>query len=231
MDATIARWRPDAGTDPLVPDAWRTGQALAELSHDLRTPLNAILGFAQLLADQAVPVEELATVARDIVASGELLLRQVIDVLLLASLEAGHVPLVGDPTDLGTAARRALERMGPALAAAGQAIDWLAAGDLPLARADGAWLDTALDRLLEDLQRAAPRGATLVARARVAAGHVGVGFRIRGAQPRDSIGEFRLGLICAHRAVALMGGSVTRTPPEDGPGWNVWLPIAASTGE
>ncbi len=69
---------------------------LARMSHELRTPLNAVLGFAQLIEHDAahpLPALQLERVAR-IRSAGEHLLALIGDVLDLAAIEAGTLPLV-----------------------------------------------------------------------------------------------------------------------------------------
>jgi len=74
---------------------------LARMSHELRTPLNAILGYSQLLLMRP---EELAPRAKTgleaIHTSGEHLLALIVDILDLASIEAGRLELHLEPLDL-----------------------------------------------------------------------------------------------------------------------------------
>ena len=79
--------------------AQRASQAksdlLARASHELRTPLNAVLGFAQLIEHdglRAPPALQLERVAH-IRTAGEHLLALVDDVLDLAAIEAGSLPV------------------------------------------------------------------------------------------------------------------------------------------
>jgi PAS domain S-box-containing protein len=68
---------------------------LARASHELRTPLNAVLGFAQLVEHdglQAPPSLQLERVSH-IRTAGEHLLALVDDVLDLAAIEAGSLPV------------------------------------------------------------------------------------------------------------------------------------------
>ncbi|MEO7851715.1 MAG: PAS domain-containing protein [Rubrivivax sp.] len=78
---------------------------LSRMSHELRTPLNAVLGFAQLaLHDHKAPLNSAQQhrVMR-IHTAGAHLLALIDDVLDLASIEAGSLPLTPEPTSLRAA--------------------------------------------------------------------------------------------------------------------------------
>jgi signal transduction histidine kinase len=66
---------------------------LANMSHELRTPLNAVLGFAELIADNIVPMgsPQYREFLGHILASGRHLLRLINDVLDLTKVEAGRM--------------------------------------------------------------------------------------------------------------------------------------------
>ncbi len=65
---------------------------LSRMSHELRTPLNSILGFAQLLQMQGLNQDEAQSVGQ-IVKAGQHLLSLINEVLDIARVEAGRVPL------------------------------------------------------------------------------------------------------------------------------------------
>jgi signal transduction histidine kinase len=66
---------------------------LANMSHELRTPLNAVLGFAELIADNMVPMgsPQYREFLGHILSSGRHLLRLINDVLDLTKVEAGRM--------------------------------------------------------------------------------------------------------------------------------------------
>jgi protein-histidine pros-kinase len=72
------------------------------MSHELRTPLNAILGFAQLLANEALPATALQKRAfvQNIVTSGRHLLTLINEILDLAKIESGSLSLSIEPVRL-----------------------------------------------------------------------------------------------------------------------------------
>jgi len=75
---------------------------LSNMSHELRTPLNGILGFAQILAAEKLPAsaQDKQRFARNIVQAGQHLLKLVNEILDLARIEAGKVPLAMENVDL-----------------------------------------------------------------------------------------------------------------------------------
>jgi len=85
---------------------------LANMSHELRTPLNAIIGFADLIAQDGVAddrpnrlrLQEMPAQHRDwsllIRQSGEHLLGQINDILDLARIAGGNLPLEEEVFDL-----------------------------------------------------------------------------------------------------------------------------------
>lgn len=75
---------------------------LANMSHELRTPLNAIIGFSELLLDGRVDPASAAhkEFLGHIFTSGQHLLGLVDDLLDVAQVEAGRMPLRPEPADL-----------------------------------------------------------------------------------------------------------------------------------
>ncbi len=64
---------------------------LASMSHEIRTPLNAVIGFAELLKDGTLPLEEQKDYLKAISSAGKTLLALINDVLDLSKLEAGQM--------------------------------------------------------------------------------------------------------------------------------------------
>ena len=89
---------------------------LATMSHEIRTPINAIVGYAELIGlGLAGPVSEQQ---RDFLArvrlSGRHLIGLVTEVLDLAKVEAGQLPVARKPALTGTAVATALALTLPA---------------------------------------------------------------------------------------------------------------------
>lgn len=97
---------------------------LATMSHEIRTPINAIVGYAELIElGLAGPVSEQQ---RDFLArvrlSGTHLVGLVTDVLDLAKVEAGQLPVAREPAMTGNAVATALALMLPAAETKGVAL-------------------------------------------------------------------------------------------------------------
>ncbi|UZE21309.1 PAS domain S-box protein [Pseudomonas sp. B21-056] len=90
---------------------------LSRMSHELRTPLNAILGFAQLL-DMDSTAGQRPHVSH-ILRAGQHLLALINEVLDIARIEAGRLPLNIEPIALATVLHEALTLVSPMAADAG----------------------------------------------------------------------------------------------------------------
>jgi PAS domain S-box-containing protein len=96
LGQVFERKRADAELRKAKQAAEKANQAksefLSRMSHELRTPLNAILGFAQLI-DMGTPTPRQRQQVEQILKGGRLLLSMINEVLDLARIEAGQVPL------------------------------------------------------------------------------------------------------------------------------------------
>jgi PAS domain S-box-containing protein len=74
---------------------------LSSMSHELRSPLNAILGFAQLMeSDTPLPTPAQKESIAQILQAGWHLLKLIDEILDLAKVESGQVPLSPEPVSL-----------------------------------------------------------------------------------------------------------------------------------
>ena len=73
---------------------------LANMSHEIRTPLGAILGFADLLRDPSLSLEERYSYTDIITRNGRLLTQLVDDILDLSKIEAGRLLIETVPISL-----------------------------------------------------------------------------------------------------------------------------------
>jgi PAS domain S-box-containing protein len=87
-------------------------QYLSRMSHELRTPLNAILGFAQLLDLDHLNDEQRDSV-RQILSGARHLLGLINEVLDIAAIEAGKLPLSLEPVDVNEVVGEAADLVRP----------------------------------------------------------------------------------------------------------------------
>lgn len=96
-------------------------EILAVVSHDLKNPLGAIQLNAQM-AQRLSPTERVERLERHlerIVSSAERAIRLIHDLLDLAQIESGHLPILPETTDLAELVRRETEYLDPVAALKG----------------------------------------------------------------------------------------------------------------
>ncbi len=87
---------------------------LSSMSHELRSPLNAILGFAQLMeSDSPPPTASQAESVAQILQAGWHLLRLIDEILDLAKVESGQVPLSPEPVSMAEVMRECQGMLEP----------------------------------------------------------------------------------------------------------------------
>jgi len=86
---------------------------LSRMSHELRTPMNSILGFAQILQmGGGLPTRAVECVEH-ILKAGRHLLRLIDEVLDIARIESGRLPLSVEPVLVSEAVSQTLEMVRP----------------------------------------------------------------------------------------------------------------------
>jgi PAS domain S-box-containing protein len=101
---------------------------LTSLSHELRTPLQAVAGFAELLGTLDLPSERRAAALAHIQGATAHITSLVDDVLDIAKIEAGALPVHITDVDLSTVISDALDLLGPLAAERGVAMGRPSAG-------------------------------------------------------------------------------------------------------
>ncbi|HEY9722623.1 MAG TPA: HAMP domain-containing sensor histidine kinase, partial [Oscillatoriaceae cyanobacterium] len=135
---------------------------LDTVSHELRTPLTAILGFQELLQDGCAGAltGDQENYVCQIGGSARHLLRLINDLIDLAALQAGRLPLLSGPIDLGTLAHSALEAARPEALARGIGLA-LSGAPNTKASGDGGRVSQVLQHLLDNALKFTPRGGNV----------------------------------------------------------------------
>jgi two-component system OmpR family sensor kinase len=138
---------------------------VADASHELRTPLAVLRGELELAGRPGRSREELAAAIRSAAADADRLARITSDLLMLARSDDDQLSLRLERAEIGPLLARSAEAAGPRLARAGLACRIDAASGLA-ARVDPDWIREAVDNLLGNALRFAPRGSVIVLAAR-----------------------------------------------------------------
>jgi len=127
-------------------------QFLATMSHELRTPLNAIIGYSEMMREDAELDGRGGDIADHdrILIAARRLLHLINEILDLSKIEAGHMQLEVQPTDVARLAREAVEAVRPQAERNGDRLVLDCPEGLPLVRADGFKLGQCLLNLLSN---------------------------------------------------------------------------------
>jgi two-component system OmpR family sensor kinase len=132
-------------------------QFLLSVSHELKTPLTAIRGYAEALAEEALPLDEAAETIRLEAARLE---RLVHDLLDLARMNKSEFGVRREPVDLAVAAREAVRRYEAQARNYGVALEAAVDGAAP-AVGDGDRVLQVISNLVENALRVTPAGGSV----------------------------------------------------------------------
>jgi len=140
----------------------RQREFLLAVSHELRTPLTAVSGYAEALAEGALPVEQVPAAAGVIRDEAGRLQHRVEDLLALARLEADDFRIELGPVDLVALVQAAALACAPRAVRAHIPVSvQCPVASLPVVT-DGERLRQAVDALVDNALRVLPEGAALV---------------------------------------------------------------------
>ena len=224
---------------------------LSRMSHELRTPMHAILGFGRLLErDPALSLPAASRgQLREIVQAGERLLGLIDELLDLARIEAGQLPLALRPVALRPLLEECLRSLEPLARERGVRLP--APAELPEARyvrADRERLRQVLLNLLSASVGLNPRGGRLSIGIEPVEGALRIAITDtatalqpaereqlfhafeRLGQPHGAGEDAGIGLALSRRLVGLMQGRVGLDTGPDG-GNRYWLELLAAGAE
>jgi signal transduction histidine kinase len=207
-----------------VRDAQQSQRDLvANVSHELKTPLTSIEGFSQAMLEGVIEApEDMRHAAQVIHGEAERMQHLVQELLALAQLRAGTVPLRQAPVDLAALMRTVAERFGPQAEKAGLRLV-TNLPELPAVTGDGERLAEVLANLVDNAIKYSPAGGEVVLSGQVVEGNVELRVADNGtgipAQEKERIFErfYRadashpgsgLGLTISREIVLAHGGSL-----------------------
>lgn len=215
-------------------DAFRRERAFtADAAHELRTPLAGIRATLEVALSRVRKPEEYQIAVRESVAIIDHMQTIVGNLLMLARLEGGQVPLRPEPVPL----RQEIERLWRPLAGQAEACGIRFAADVPAglaATADRELMALAVSNLLANAAEYANNGGRIEVAGHGAGGKAelvfsNTGCRLSAEQARHVFERFwrgdtaraagvhcGLGLALVERAVAVLGGEVSVTVTPDG---------------
>jgi PAS domain S-box-containing protein len=225
---------------------------LASMSHELRTPINALIGYAALLLDGVLG--EITPTQRDALtrarAAAEHLLALINDILDLAKIEAGKMPLHIQEVALSAVTGEVAQQMEPLVHKKGLRFNTEVSTECPVILSDRTKVKQILLNLVSNAVKFTNEGSVLVAVECAAEGGVrirvadtGIGIRredleaiwedfrqVDQSRTREH-GGTGLGLSITHKLLDRLGGRAT-VESEYGKGttFTIWLPARIATG-
>jgi len=220
---------------------------LSSMSHELRSPLNAILGFAQLMESDSPPqTQSQKESTAQILRAGWHLLTLINEILDLAKVESGQVPLSTEPVSLTDVLLECHGMIEPQAQLQGIALAFPGRGIQNFVRADRTRLKQVLINLLSNAVKYNSKpgrvevdcSANVPGRMRVSIRDTGAGlhpdqldqlfqaFNRLGQEAGGQEGT-GIGLVVAKRLVELMGGTIG-VESTVGTGSTFWFELASA---
>jgi signal transduction histidine kinase/ActR/RegA family two-component response regulator len=225
-------------------------QFVSRMSHELRTPLNAVLGFAQLLEHDDLDPSQRESVSH-ILTAGRHLLDLISEVLDIARIEAGRLPLSPEAVQVEELAGEVAELLRPLADARGIRLEFVAgAGSEHYLYADRQRVRQILMNLLSNaIKYNRPRGTVelschqdgddVVRISVIDSGYGMTAEQLEAAfEPFERLGADAtqiegsgVGLPLAQRLAEAMGGGIeASSEPGSGSVFHVLLPAAERPG-
>ena len=201
---------------------------LSSMSHELRSPLNAILGFGQLLeSDSPPPTPGQKESISHILQAGWHLLKLINEILDLAKVESGKVPLLAERVSLAEVMLESQAMIEPQAQQRGIKLSFPRFDSHDFVRADRTRLKQVLINLLSNaIKYNRPQGTVEVTCSASTPERIRISIKDSGAglsaeqlaqlfQPFNRLGQEAggeegtgIGLVVVKRLVELMGGAI-----------------------
>lgn len=208
-------------------------QFLANMSHEFRTPLNAILGYtSMMLQGVSGPLPpNFARPLRRIDSNGRQLLTIIDDILDIARIEAGRMPLDVTRFSPREVVKEVLSELQPLIERSGLEVRARFGKSVPTLRSDRAKVKQIIVNLVSNALKFTPRGAVTISvsfsqrrsETSVSVVDTGIGiaapdqeavfqaFRQVDSSPTRAYGGTGLGLAICRRLAHLLGGDIRLT--------------------
>ncbi|HEY4129942.1 MAG TPA: ATP-binding protein [Gemmatimonadaceae bacterium] len=223
---------------------------LASMSHELRTPLNAVIGYSALLLDGIGG--DLSERQSDYIgrsrAAAQHLLSLINDILDLARIEAGKMPVYVEHVSLPELIKEVAQQVEPMVTAKNLSFERVLNPDCPTVQTDKTKVKQILLNLLSNAVKFTNRGTITLSvdcdatRVRLAVADTGVGikpdemdaiwedFRQLDQSRTRSYGGTGLGLSITRRLTQQLGGEIdVRSCFGEGTTFAVTLPLAIAS--
>jgi signal transduction histidine kinase len=218
---------------------------LAKMSHELRTPLNSIIGFSDLLIEQddVITTQKRIAFLTNVSSSATHLLALINDLLDIAKVEAGKMPMNFEEIDLRNAIVNTVMSTAPLFGRKGQEVELDLAPEPMLVRGDQSRVEQVLLNLLSNANKFSAAGEKITIRTsatddrwQIEVADRGIGISVADQQRIFSDfeqvyngglhpGGTGLGLALAKRFVEAHGGAIdVRSAVGEGSVFRVTLP-------